>query len=314
MSGRLEEARLYAEDCERITNHSWMINFGIDPAQFKKELHDILYQSYRGLYNQEKLTAHGTIKDTVISYKNMAGFYFKYQVHKKLYEKYTLESAGTYSIDTMGSQYLDALLNYYSAFGDYADRAGIYLEKSEQYELGKIPASRSAYLFERGKLFHDEDLLANALLAFDKLWERDMIAEANVELYTIAKNRGQHELKYTIAESLYLLNPGALRQADIKLPVQFVINAGSVAANEKINKIEKKILKAGFEAPSAKSGFQCRLTLIIELTETGEARCSLVDRTSGSELVRTSITLESFSGEALARFANEAADAVFRTR
>ncbi|MDR3302606.1 MAG: tetratricopeptide repeat protein [Spirochaetaceae bacterium] len=311
VAGRLEEARLYAEDCERITNHAWMINFGIDPAQFKKELNDILYQCYRGLYNQEKLKVEGTIKDTFVAYKNMAHYYFKYQVHKKLYEKWTLESAGSYSIDTMGSQYLDALLNYYSAFGDYPNRAKIYLDKSEQYEAEIIPASRSSYMFERGKLFHDEVLLSNALSAFDTLWERDMIAQTNVELYTIEKNRGQHTLKYTIAEALYLLNPGALRQAGIKLPVQIVINAKNTEYNKKI---KKKLLRAGFESPSAKSAFQCRFTLSIDLTESGEARCSLVDRTNGAELVRTRFTLESTTGEALAAFANEVADAVFKTR
>jgi transglutaminase-like putative cysteine protease/Tfp pilus assembly protein PilF len=311
MSGRLEEARLYAEDCERITNHSWMINFGIDPAQFKKELSDVLHKTYLGLYNQEKLTAHGTLKDALKSIGKRIQYMFKYNVYKKLYEKHTLESAGKYSVDTMGSQYLDALLNYYSAFSSYPSRAATYLEKSETYELEKIPEAKNAYLYERGKLFGDDDLLSSALLSFDTLWERDMIAETYAELYKIARSRGERTTTWTIAELLFMLNPGALRQAHIKLPVQFDINTETDAARAKIKNI---LLRTGFESPSAKNGFQCRLDLKITVDKGGEARCSLIDRTDGSELARINIMLESLSGEALAAFANELTNAVFKVR
>ncbi|MCL2128362.1 MAG: hypothetical protein FWH38_08910, partial [Treponema sp.] len=42
ISGRLEEARLYAEDCLKTGDHSWMMNYGIDPVRYRRDIHEIL--------------------------------------------------------------------------------------------------------------------------------------------------------------------------------------------------------------------------------------------------------------------------------
>ncbi|MDR2864091.1 MAG: hypothetical protein LBV68_00590 [Spirochaetaceae bacterium] len=310
ISGRLEEARLYAEDCKNITNHSWMMNFGIDPAQFKKELNDILYQTYLGLYYEEKNKAHATIKESLISFINTIKYTWKYQSHKKLFERYSLESAQSYSINEAGGQYLEALLNYYKAFSSYKNRASSYLNKAEIYETEIIPASRILYMFERGQLLKNEEMLRSALVISDKIWERDIICETNKELYKIAKREGKDESAYAAAEILYTLNPGAFRQAGIKLPVLFDINAGSIGVNKKI---ERFLLKAGFEKSHEKKA-QSRWTLAVNLEANGQALCLLVDRTNGAALVRRSLRLESFSNEELAAFANELSTAVFSVR
>jgi hypothetical protein len=138
-----------------------------------------------------------------------------------------------------------------------------------------------------------------------------MIADTYTELYKIARGKGERTATWTIAELLFMLNPGALRQMFIKLPVRFDINTETDAAHTKIKNL---LLQTGFESPSAKSGFQCRLNLKITVVKRGEALCSLIDRTDGSELTRINITLESLSSEALVAFANELADAVFRAR
>jgi transglutaminase-like putative cysteine protease/Tfp pilus assembly protein PilF len=310
-AGRLEEARLYAEDCEKITNHSWMVNFGIDPFQFKKELNQILYLSYLGLYNKEKLTARGNIKEWYQGLVNKIKYKFKSEVYKILYRKYSLQTAGTYDINTMGSQYLDALLNYYYAFNDYPGRALSYLNKAQDYELEIIPKAAGSYLFENGKLFADKELLEAALSFWDSDWERDMMADTSVELYRIAKKQNNNGMAYTIAESLYMLNHGALRQAFIKLPVLFDISGGSNSINKKI---AAALSKTGFEAVSKKAAIQNRWTLAVTVREEGEAHIELIDRTNGSTLVRRTFSLEDFSAASLAAFANNAADAVFNVR
>jgi transglutaminase-like putative cysteine protease/Tfp pilus assembly protein PilF len=310
-AGLLEEARLYGEDCERITNHSWMVNFGIDPFQFKKELNQILYLSYQGLYNKEKLMARATLKDWGLGLVNKIKYKFKAEVYKILYRKYALETAGTYDINTMGSQYLDALLNYYYAFGDYPGRAFSYLNKAQIYELEIIPKAAGSYLFEKGKLFADKDLLEEALSLWDSDWERDMLADTSIELYRIAKKKHDTAMAHTLAESLYRLNHGALRQAYIKLPVLFTVSAGSNSANKKIT---ASLSKTGFEPVLESAETQIRFALGVTVLNPGEAHVELIDRTNGSALVRTTLTLEDFSSAALANFANNAADAVFSVR
>jgi transglutaminase-like putative cysteine protease/Tfp pilus assembly protein PilF len=307
-AGRLEEARLYAEDCEKITNHSWMVNYGIDPFQFKKELNQILYLTWLGLYNAEKLTAGGTIKDWWISFANKIKYKFKYERYKILFNKYALETAGTYDINTMGSQYLDALLNYYYAFSEYPGRASTYLNKAQSYELQIIPAAEGAYLFEKGKLFSDEEALLQSINLSDNVWERDRIADANVELYKIVKNK---TARRAIAENLYMLNHGALRKAFIKLPVLFDINAGNISANKKI---AAALAKTGFEPLPEKNNAQSRFTLGVTVGDSLEARVELIDRTNGGRLARTTLVLKDLSAAACAGFANDVANVVFTAR
>ncbi|MDR0709831.1 MAG: tetratricopeptide repeat protein, partial [Spirochaetaceae bacterium] len=54
IAGRLEEARLYAEDCLESGDLSWMLNYGIDIDRYRRDLHEILYKTYSGLAKTEK--------------------------------------------------------------------------------------------------------------------------------------------------------------------------------------------------------------------------------------------------------------------
>ena len=49
IGGRLGEAALYAEDCLKAKDHSWMLNFGIDPVRYKRDIHEVLKDTYDGL-------------------------------------------------------------------------------------------------------------------------------------------------------------------------------------------------------------------------------------------------------------------------
>jgi predicted Zn-dependent protease len=321
MSGRLEEARLYAEDCAKITNHAWMVNFGIDPAQYKKEINDILYRTYQGLLNEEKLHAYGTLKGVASSLIKQIKYNFKYHVHELLYYKHSLETARSYDINTMGSQHLYALANYYNAFGNYKTRSVSYLNAAERYELAIIDKAESSYLFERGRLYGDKEALLAALILFDKTWQRDMIADTYTELYKIdgAKFLGSKSGKERDAENLYMLNPGALRQAGISLPVIFNINAKD---KKPAKKIENYLSKSGFQAVNAKDDAQCRFMLWIEAEDKSgtdaaagaNMLCRLYDRTSGSDIMRTYIRLDDYSPESIASFANNVASRVFAVK
>ena len=53
-SGRLAEARSYAENALAVTDLSWMLNYGTNLTQYKRDVHDILSKTYEGLAKLER--------------------------------------------------------------------------------------------------------------------------------------------------------------------------------------------------------------------------------------------------------------------
>jgi tetratricopeptide (TPR) repeat protein len=131
--GRLEEARLYAEDSLKARDLSWMMNYGIDPDRYKRDLHQILWHTYSGLAETEALSPYGGIKDRLNSFVHLGYFRLKSAVHRHLFRKYSLLSAHAYGAAAAGANApgelrLDALIQYYNAFEAYPKRAKIYLD------------------------------------------------------------------------------------------------------------------------------------------------------------------------------------------
>jgi tetratricopeptide (TPR) repeat protein len=165
-AGRLEEARLYAEDCLSARDLSWMINYGIDPIRYKRDIHEILWHTYSGLANTEKLTPYGTFGENFRSLVREQYYRFKTAVHRHLFRKYSLQSADAYEADTMaesGEQQLDALIQYYNAFEAYPRRALAYLDKAREIEVPLIPQSTYSYDAEEGALVKNRTMLQNAM-------------------------------------------------------------------------------------------------------------------------------------------------------
>jgi tetratricopeptide (TPR) repeat protein len=211
-AGRLDEARLYAEDCLAQEDLSWMVNFGINPDQYRGDIHEILFNTYKGLENSERLRPCGSFAGRVQALARLVSYRFKKAVHGHLYHKYSLLTAQAY--DRQG-QKLDALGNYYKAFQAYRFRALDYLRQGRAYEVPLIPESLPSYETEEAGLLKKADKALALLDSFDPVWERDMSADA----LRIAALYGAKAQRQDAAERLYALNRGALRQEGIRLPV-----------------------------------------------------------------------------------------------
>jgi tetratricopeptide (TPR) repeat protein len=129
MVGRLEEARLYAEDCLRGGDLSWMLNYRIDPVRYKRELHEILYKIYAGFEQTEYHIPSGNWQEGIRGLFRRISYRFKKEVHQQLFRKYSLLSANVFKTDSSagGESNLDALNHYYNAFEAYPRRALTYL-------------------------------------------------------------------------------------------------------------------------------------------------------------------------------------------
>jgi tetratricopeptide (TPR) repeat protein len=303
ISGRLEEARLYAENCLRGGDFSWMLNYGIDPVRYLRDIHEILYKTYEGLGSTEGLRPYPAPGEWIRSRARSLFYRFKAEVHRILFRKYSRAAAAAYE-----EPHPEALIQYYRAFDAYPRRALDYLRGARGFEIPLIPAAEPGYDYEEGRLMGGIDLLAASLPGFDPLWERDMIADSLAEL---AKKPGAGGLGFS--EELYLLNPGALRQQGLGLPVELGFSFdGPAPQNRGLRNLTAALKKAGLRAADSPGAGTPLLVLNLHFMETGGSwtvYCELSGR--GRSLMGRDIRLASPSRRDAAAFARELADAVF---
>jgi tetratricopeptide (TPR) repeat protein len=303
-SGDLEQARLYAEDCLTSDDLYWMLNYGIDPDQYKRDLHEILYKTYSGLEKKEALTAHCGLIKTVRGIAMRIACYFKYRTHKLLYQKYSLRSAAAFETEPgTDGRHIEALFEYYNTFYDYKNRAIYYLRAAEEFELELIPEAAPSYLFETGKFLRNESLLNDALPALDPVWEKDLSADIYTELALIAQKKGRPGLAAEAAGRLFALNPGALRQNGIRFPVKVEVTAGADISARRIKALVKTLDRAGFDTKTAAPRWTLRLRI-----DSGEVYAELYDGGTGIVKRRKTLPLPLFSSKYLCDFANALAD------
>jgi Flp pilus assembly protein TadD len=299
--GRLEEARLYAEDCLKAGDQSWMLNYGIDPVRYKRDIHEILMDIYEGLENTEAFIPPGGPGEKFRSFSRLVSFRFRAAVHRQLFRKYSLLSADAYrTADRDGEFHLDALLQYYYAFQPYPRRALDYLRRARSFEEPLIPPSSPSYDLEEGILLKKPALIRRGLDAFDARWERDMIAEAYTEL---ARMGGKDE-RADAAERLFAINRGALRQKGIRLQAELRISGASAPVESALRKAARQagIDPAGDRVP--------RYTLSLKAGN-GDVLCELYDEGRGIALVSRNVPLRSLSSPDKAEFSRSLGDAVF---
>jgi tetratricopeptide (TPR) repeat protein len=318
ISGRLEEARLYAEDCLKTGDLSWMLNYGIDPIRYQRDIRDILYKAYTGLAKTEKSMPYGRTAEKIRSWFRLVSYRFKAAVNRKFYQKYSLAAGNAYGIekDEGRGPHLDAYIQYYNAFESYPRRALGYLYEARHLETSLIPEMNPSYDLEEGILLRKKSLINAALEGFDPLWERDMIARSYGEL----SKRGSREARRAAAEELFALNQGFVRQQGIKLPVELQIRFSETpGAAKNTSRITKRLgaalKKAGFETVEA--GRPPRFSLTITVSEGGGGTGAmagtgeLYDRERGIPVLRRTLPIESPAPGDLCDFARIFSSFVF---
>ncbi|MDR0583894.1 MAG: tetratricopeptide repeat protein [Treponema sp.] len=321
ISGRLEEARLYGEDCLKASDLSWMLHYGIDPDRYKRDIHDILYKTYSGLAHTERLTPRGRAGEKIRSFFRSISYRFKAALHDRFYRKYSLAAADAYGDETYrGGPHIEMLIQYYNAFERYPRRAFAYLRKARDFESLHIPAAAPSYDFEEGLLLKDPALLEKALANLDPVWEREMISRCYREFAQNGKaglSSRERTARRTAAEELFALNPGALRQSGISLPLDIrmdLIGAPDLPHNEK--PLLKALAKAGFtRAAAGDAGSPARFTLGIRINGSAAAgytaSCELIDTEGAAKPQRHSVPLRSLSPADVSDFARTLGGAVF---
>ena len=317
ISGRLQEARLYAEDCLKGGDNSWMLNFGIDPDRYKRDIHQILANIYKGLAETERFLPYAWPHEKIRSLLRTISYKLKYGVNIRLYRKYCLAAANAYSgkIFNEGGPHLDSFVQYFKAFKDYPRRALAYLNMARAFETDLIPASVPSYDYEEGALLGDENSIEKALYGLDPLWERELIAQCYSEIVKQKKSGlfiSRSRKPELAAEELFALNRGALRQNGIKLPVRINIILAEDAANSQ-KRLERALAAAGFKKAEPAADARYTLTIKIDGTQSNgyTAICELTDNTGEMKNLRHLFPLRAMTRAGCYSLAETLGNAVF---
>ena len=317
MSGRLEEARLYAEKSLRSGDNSWMFYFGIDPNRYRRDIHHVLANIYYGLANVERLSAHANLREKAGSLFRRMSYRFRYEVHIRLYRKYCLAVADAFTASMRSENrhdglHLNSYLQYYNAFRGYPRRAITYLNRARAFETAIIPAAAPSYYLEIGILTGNERLVEKALLKLDELWERDLIFRAYRE-FARPQNKRFFNVRLRCpkraAQEMFALNRGGLRQAGIRLPaeVNLIFSEETVRARRHL---QRALAKTGFR----KTGDDARYNLTVRISGSKSAGYSgffeLTDR-FGEVTLRQMLPLQDLSRAGIYAFARMLGNAVF---
>jgi hypothetical protein len=133
---------------------------------------------------------------------------------------------------------------------------------------------------EEGKVRRSSALLREALASFDPFWEKEPAAEALAALVPLLKRAGDARPRRDAVARLYAINPGALPQAGIGLPVALEFRGDGWSRREK-GLIVRYMKRAGSECvqgPAAGLPFSLRLTR----GAGGTVRWAVADSASGS--------------------------------
>jgi hypothetical protein len=159
---------------------------------------------------------------------------------------------------------------------------------AEKLELPLIPKSAPYYAYEKAYLALKTrsaeekrvavETLNEAAASFDAVWEKDILADAYLELAKM------NDLD--AAERLFALNQGALRQNGVRLPVALSIDADERSAK----KISRTVKRTGFAPQDA--AYDARYALYVSVND-GEAQCTLFDKGRGRILFSEVISLPS---------------------
>jgi tetratricopeptide (TPR) repeat protein len=229
-SGRLDLARRYAEEVFGSKDLAWLLYYGTDLTRHFKDLYELLGLIYDGLAVRELRRPTRGAFDRAAALVTAARYRLIAWYHTQRFHLFSVK-AGTQYLEQGSSE--DAWWEYYRGNEDYREVALKYLTMARALETARTPHANVFYMMEEGKESRSTALLEEALTGFDPFWEREASAETLLSLIPLLKGAGHLERRREAIVQLYRLNPGALPQAGIGLPLAVELNGSGWTAREK---------------------------------------------------------------------------------
>jgi hypothetical protein len=311
MQGKLDEALILAQEALNAKDLSWMLNYGINVDQYKRDIFEILYNTCAGLYQKSKRSFYSGLGQTLKNKATGIKRYFQSVIYRRLYEKYSLNYAKGFNLDenaAINSSALEAFVSYGNTFDHYPQSADSYFAIARNIETGLIPQSAASWMRVYGDLKHDASLLEAAVAKLDPVWETDEIAECYEKLFHIYRKRGDRNNADASAEKLFALNRGALMQNGIALPISIAFDCIGIdnATKKRVARTMARFIKKSGFVVRAKSAYGLAISM-----DANGAVAEIYERASGKPIVHKTFTSAGFGKPNLIRLARLISEMTF---
>jgi tetratricopeptide (TPR) repeat protein len=274
-SGQLELARRYGEEVLSSRDLAWMVYYGTDVLRHFKDVHELLKDVYAGLALLEAGKPTGGILARISALAAAARDQILSWYHRQRFRMYSI---------IVGRQYLaegsfeDAWWEFYRGNEGYREVAMKYLDMARRLETARSPHAEYFYLQEEGKLTRSPEILRRSIEGFDPFWEKEAIADSLLALTPLLRGEPRRD---AIAR-LYELNPGALPQAGLGLPLAVDFRGTGFQPREK-RLILRYLRRAGSECIKG-SDAAMRYSLTLSREANGTVRWAALDTNSGATI------------------------------
>jgi tetratricopeptide (TPR) repeat protein len=275
--GRLDLARRYAEEVLGSRDLAWLMYYGTDITRHFKDMHELLSVIYGGLARREAARPTTGIVDRASALVSAVRDLLVSWYHAQRFHLYSVQVGREYM--AQGS-WEDAWWEFYKGNEGYHEVALKYLSMARELETARTPHASVFYLMEEGRIRRSVDLLQGALAGFDPFWEKEPAAEALTSLIPLLHDWRNAGPRRDAISRLYTINPGALPQAGIGLPLAVEFRGDGWGRREKAL-IVRYLKRAGSEC-AEEPGTGLRYSLRLTRGGDGAVRWAVTDSTSGS--------------------------------
>jgi tetratricopeptide (TPR) repeat protein len=248
--GRLDLSRRYAEEVLGSKDYAWLVYYGTDLTRHLKDLHELLGVVFGGLAVREAARPTTGVIDRLSALAAAVRYRILSWYHDQRFRAYSLQ-VGTQYLD-QGS-FEDAWWEYYKGNESYPEVAVKYLGMARDLEIARTPHAQWYYTLEEGKLGRSAALLEHSLAGFDSFWEREPTADALAALVPLLKDASSQGRRREVIAQLYQINPGALPQAGIGLPLVVSFEGPGWRGREKA-RVLRFLRRAGSECVEHPAG------------------------------------------------------------
>jgi tetratricopeptide (TPR) repeat protein len=277
--GHLELARRYAEEALGTKDLAWMLYYGTDVPRHFKDIHEILARIHAGMAAVDAAQPTAGPLARVVSLASALRHRILAWYHGDRFRLLSLDIGKGYLAEGRAEE---AYWEFYKASEVYPDVAASYLSRARALETARTPHAEAFYRQEEGRLSGSADELRDSLRSFDPFWEKEATADSLRYLIPLLSRRGEAAARRKALNRLYEINPGALLQNGLGLPLVVRVAESQWGVGEKalifryLKRAHSELAVAG-EAPGG--GFRYELTL--RLLPGGRARYTVVEEESG---------------------------------
>ncbi len=318
--GEPERAAAYARSVYQEEKRSWMFQYGIDLQRHRMGVDRQLSEIYAAIVEHRLLTPAESLAG-LLRLRGEALAYRTLALYHDLSHRRRAHAIG-FSLLRSGNV-IDGGLMLRQATDRHAELAARYLDVAARRELEVNPGSEAAYRAQRAALLADSEQLRAAVDELGSKWERRRRADALQTLVRLYRRSGDQREAARAAGELYRLNPAALRNAGLRLPVVFDLDP-ELSSQEQA-RVRRAMHAAGFQPMAAVTAEALHLRLhrygddrLVYVLELMRAQEHPNDRghdpERGREVLRRGVVDYESNRAGAARSARALAQQVFSTR